>query len=264
MIQLITPNPHIWCAPGWCLQYVRQAFGLPARHPTATSAWEASTSKHRDRKFPAGVWYPIWFSLSNEPAGHVALVAPDGSVFSTSDLSNKPHQHLDISDLMNYYARYGMTLTYLGWTEDVAGYPVISPNGIAAMGTTTPAPVEEIDMAAVDTLMAQLNQMVEWEDGRFQALKGEIQSVAANAHRAAEVAQATEDRGDSAKIALLFQMLSQIAPQFRFFKGPSDDSLYELEGGELRGISLAEWQAKGGTEPAPLAQEDIDKLLPKP
>lgn len=134
MRQIITPNPHIPCQPGWCLQYVRQAFGLPAAYPTATAAWEASASKHRDRNFPAGVWHPVWFSLANEPAGHVALRSPSGTVFSTSDLGSVPHEHLDLSDLMNYYARYDMTLTYLGWTEDVAGYPVLTGGGIAAQG----------------------------------------------------------------------------------------------------------------------------------
>jgi len=152
--QLITPNPHIPCQPGWCLQYVRQAFGLPAAYPTATAAWEASASKHRDRNFPAGAWLPVWFSLANEPAGHVALMAPDGSVFSTSDLGSVPHQHLDLSDLMNYYARYDMTLTYLGWTEDVAGYPVLADGGIAAQGSIQEGDI--LDMANED----QLNRLL--------------------------------------------------------------------------------------------------------
>ena len=142
--QIVTPNPNIPCQPGWCLQYVRQAFGLPARHPTATAAWEASASKHRDRNFPAGVWHPVWFSLANEPAGHVALRAPNGKVYSTSDLGTVPHEHLDLSDLMNYYARYDMTLTYLGWTEDVAGYPVITGGGLAAQGTITESQEERM------------------------------------------------------------------------------------------------------------------------
>ena len=123
--QLINPNPHIPCQPGWCLQYVRQAFGLPAKYPTATAAWNASTSKHRDRNFPAGVWVPVWYALANEPAGHVVLRAPDGSVFSTSDNSNVPHHHPDLGDLERFYARYGMPLTYRGWTEDVASFPVV-------------------------------------------------------------------------------------------------------------------------------------------
>jgi hypothetical protein len=133
MRQLITPTPYIPCQPGWCLQYVRQAFGLPARYATATDAWEASTSKHRDRNFPPGLWVPVWYGLADEPAGHVVLRAPDGSVYSTSDLSTTPHHHPDLADLEDYYAYYGMTLTYRGWTEDVAGYPVLTKETFMAL-----------------------------------------------------------------------------------------------------------------------------------
>lgn len=126
--QLITPNPHIPCLPGWCLQYVRQTFGLPAAYPTATAAWDASDTQHRGRDFPAGLWHPVWYGLGDkEPAGHVVLRAPDGTVFSTSDNSTIPHHHPDLDDLENYYAGWGWPLTYRGWTEDVAGYSVITP-----------------------------------------------------------------------------------------------------------------------------------------
>jgi len=46
---------------------------------------------------------------------------------------------------MNYYARYDMTLTYLGWTEDVAGYPVLTDGGIAAQGSIKEGDI--LDMA---------------------------------------------------------------------------------------------------------------------
>jgi len=163
--QLVTPNPHIPCQPGWCLQYVRQAFGLPARHPTATAAWEASSSKHRDRNFPPGVWHPVWFSLANEPAGHVALRSPNGKVYSTSDLGTVPHEHLDLSDLMNYYARYDMTLTYLGWTEDVAGYPVLTDGGLAAQGTITEG---DFLMALTDAEQKRLLAAADRINGRIK------------------------------------------------------------------------------------------------
>jgi hypothetical protein len=74
-------------------------------------------------------------------------MSPDGSVYSTSDLGNVPHRHPDLTDLHNYYARYGMPLTYLGWTEDVAGYPVIGAGGITAQGAITP---QEDELAAED------------------------------------------------------------------------------------------------------------------
>ena len=166
--QVITPNPHIPCKPGWCLEYVRSAYGLPAAYPTATAAWEASTSKHQDQDFPDDCWVPVWFSLANEPAGHVALRAPDGSVYSTSDLTSIPHQHPNLADLMHYYAYYGMSLTYLGWTEDVAGYPVITNGGIAAQGTITqeddtlaPFTFDDLKRAATEGALAALDFKVD-------------------------------------------------------------------------------------------------------
>lgn len=159
--QTVTPNPNIPCQPGWCLQYVRQAYSLPARYASATEAWNNSPSQHRDRNFPEGVWVPVWFSLANEPAGHVALMAPDGSVYSTSDYANVPHHHLDLSDLMNYYARYDMTLTYLGWSEDVAGYPVITSAGITAQGEIITPQEDELSQVDVERIINEITANVE-------------------------------------------------------------------------------------------------------
>lgn len=153
MDQLITPDPDIYCRPGWCLQYVREAYGLPARHPSATAAWDASESRHRGRDFPPGIWTPVWYGLDTTPLGHVVLLAPDGSVYSTSDLTNTPHHHPDLADLEAYYAYYGMTLTYRGWTEDVAGYPVMTPSPITAHGA-----LQEDDLGQLDTISEEAAQ----------------------------------------------------------------------------------------------------------
>lgn len=127
MKQTITPTPIIPATGGWCLQYVRQAFGLPAKYASATEAWEQSTSKHRDRNFPAGLWVPVWYGIDVEPLGHVVLLAPDGSCYSTSDYSGWPVHHASLEALEEFYAKYGMILQYRGWTEDVASYTVIEP-----------------------------------------------------------------------------------------------------------------------------------------
>jgi hypothetical protein len=156
MRQLITPNPNIPCAPGWCLQYVRQTYNLPARYASATEAWEMSESKHTDRNFPPGVWTPVWYGLDTTPLGHVVLRAPDGSVYSTSDLGTTPHHHPDLADLEAYYAYYKMNLTYRGWTEDVAGYPVMAADTIQAESTTINRPVEEGFLMALSDDQQQL------------------------------------------------------------------------------------------------------------
>lgn len=171
MQQLITPNPDIPCTPGYCLMYVREAAGLPARYASATEAWNNSTSQHPDTDFPPGLWVPVWYGLDREPLGHVVWLAPDGSVYSTSDNSTTPHHHPSLADLEAYYAGWGWPLTYRGWTEDVAGYPVITDGGIAAMGSTT---IQEDDMATPEeyahAVWSYINSEVETRDA-YQILR---------------------------------------------------------------------------------------------
>jgi hypothetical protein len=124
--QLLTPNPDIPCQPGWCLQYVRQTFGtIPPVHGTALQAWDASGTQHADRVYPGGCYVPVFFTLADNAAGHVALLCPDDTVYSTSDLGTTPHHHNSLDDLIAYYAFYGHPLTYLGWTEDLEGVSIV-------------------------------------------------------------------------------------------------------------------------------------------
>lgn len=121
--QLITPNPRIECTPGMCLVYVRETFSIGPKHPSATTGWNASVRKHKDYHFPSDAWVPVWFSLSDNPNGHVALRQPDGSIWSASSpVSTMPVHHTSLEDIQSYY---GGRLTYLGWTEDIEGVPVI-------------------------------------------------------------------------------------------------------------------------------------------
>jgi hypothetical protein len=216
MIQIITPNPNIRCEPGWCLQYVRQSFGLPARYGTATEAWEKSPSQHRDRNFPAGVWVPVWYGLDKEPAGHVVLLAPDGSVYSTSDYSNTAHHHPNLADLENYYARYGMALTYRGWTEDVAGYPVLGSDGINFQSITTTAQ-EWDEMASKEEIKEAFKEVAKegqagrdlawftWRESPLPGWNGDVSAAA----RIAGTDQAVNDiRGQVVGLTELVKQLS--------------------------------------------------------
>lgn len=147
MKQLITPNPNIECYPGWCLMYVRQAFGLDGLYPSARAGWNAAKYKHRDRSFPPGRWVPVWFSLDGNEFWHVALMAPDGAVYSTSDPSNTPHRHPNIDHLLAYYWRLGPT--FLGWTEDIEGVSVVGGDTIN-LSSSIITPQGDDDMAAVE------------------------------------------------------------------------------------------------------------------
>jgi hypothetical protein len=57
-----------------------------------------------------------------------------------------------LAHLLNAYARYN-PLTYLGWTEDVEGTPVVRSGSLAYQGITiTPLKEEEEDMGNVDSI----------------------------------------------------------------------------------------------------------------
>lgn len=132
-IQIHTPNPNIPCRPGWCLEYVDNSFQVPHTFIDARSAWLASASKHQDRNFPQGMWLPVWFMTAIDPHWHVALLAPDSSVYSASDPNTSiPHHHASIDALIQYYAKADQ-LTYLGWTEDVGGTLVVKENTMSAL-----------------------------------------------------------------------------------------------------------------------------------
>mgnify|MGYP000521842670 CR=1 FL=1 len=122
-IQLKQPNPRIACTPGMCLVYAREVFGIPAKYPTALENWKSSTRKHTGQGFPAGVWVPVWFTISDNPAGHVAVRQPDGSIWSASDPNSAmPVHHDSLADIERYY---GGKLTYIGWTEDIEDVEVV-------------------------------------------------------------------------------------------------------------------------------------------
>jgi hypothetical protein len=172
--QLITPNPDVPCRPGWCLEYVRNTFGLPIRYGSAAEAWEKSPSQHPDQNFPDGVDVPVFFAIDTEPNGHIALRMSDGSVYSSSDLGNIPHHHPSIDDLIAYYAYWGkMQLTYLGWSEDVAGFPVVSSESINVDSTAapqTPQPLEGFLMALTDAEQRALYNNIDYiASAKFKA-----------------------------------------------------------------------------------------------
>ena len=127
--QLIVPNPRIQCTPGLCLVFVRETFSIGPKYPTASEAWQASTRKHIDAEFP-DAWVPVWFSLDDEPAGHVALREPDGTIWSSSHPSaTEPVHHESLMDIENYYRG---RLHYLGWTEDIEDVAVVSLGGVVS------------------------------------------------------------------------------------------------------------------------------------
>lgn len=105
---------------GWCLAYVQTAFGSGWAGPNAWDSWVNRTKvKHADRNLPSGVYVPIWFS-GYGGLGHTGIYK-DGKVWSS------PYRHKPYADVLNSIAEveriYGVT--YVGWSEDIAGTRVI-------------------------------------------------------------------------------------------------------------------------------------------
>lgn len=129
--QLKPFNPNINVEAGDCYMYQRMSFGLPAIEPSAWAAWENAKYKHADRNFPSGVSVPIFFDWSGTingvyaRYGHAAVMSADGKVYS-SPLSGAGHAWFNsIDDLIR---AFGGTMTYVGWTEDIANIRVIKEN----------------------------------------------------------------------------------------------------------------------------------------
>lgn len=110
---------------GWCLATVETAFGTARSYPTAWAAWQATTKKHEDRNWPIGVYFPLWFSGWGG-AGHVAFAFINNS--GQMNIWTSPYTHIPY-----FYTGYhdvdvlakGYLVTYVGWSEDLAGSSLI-------------------------------------------------------------------------------------------------------------------------------------------
>lgn len=132
--QIKAPNLGVVGVPGECLVYSREIFNVPAKYPTATSAWANATYKHPGQLPPTNVSTPVWFSLTSTPDGHVAVSVPGKGIYSTTAQGDKIFP--SIQALMNYM---GSGIEYLGWSEDIDGERVVEVVATPAP-TTNPTP----------------------------------------------------------------------------------------------------------------------------
>lgn len=120
---------------GLCLSFADDYFGIPHAEPTATVAWNKTVNKHLDRNFPTDTIVPIWFTFKNKAGGdlgsHIAAHRPDGVIVSSPWESGTTHAELNsIEQLIGIYSDNGKNpMTYLGWSEDIAGVRIIQPQG---------------------------------------------------------------------------------------------------------------------------------------
>lgn len=136
--QLKAPNLSVVGVPEECLVYVREVFGVAAKYPTAIAGWDEAQYKHNNATPPSDVSVPVWFNWSS--FGHVAVSVPGRGFYSTTKEGDKVFGSL--SELESFIG-----CTYLGWSEDVDGVPVVEP-----ASAPTPPTAEYYIVVKGDTL----------------------------------------------------------------------------------------------------------------
>jgi hypothetical protein len=137
--------------PGYCLEAVWQAYKRNGARtsqaaPTAFSGWEGSGGKHHgDRNPPRGV--PVWFGKKpSSAAGDVVISLGGGYVLATDWPRNGVIGVCTIDQRQRQISR-----PYLGWTENILGYPIDFGQSAAGTASTAavqaPAPIEEEEMS---------------------------------------------------------------------------------------------------------------------
>lgn len=140
MEQLITPNYNIGYTGGKCERYSENTTGQSgvwgaAVHPIPsqqiyTGAWDSNygNGNHPGELPPVGFSVPVYFELGSTPAGHVAIILPDGRVASSSQegYHSTPYIYPNLNALIADYAKYNNGCTYLGWSEYIGKIQVVS------------------------------------------------------------------------------------------------------------------------------------------
>lgn len=127
-IQLRDADMNVGYTGGWCLAYVQNAFNTDHPYPSAQDAWNANYRGGNHAKVPPlGITVPVFLSLGNVPAGHVAIRLDDGYVASSTlaGYHPKPYFHPNLDNLISMYGQYNGGANYLGWSEYVGSVKVV-------------------------------------------------------------------------------------------------------------------------------------------
>ena len=149
--------------PYWCLQNVRQGYGIPAKWDYALLDWQNNV-QHKDQNFPAGCSVPVYFNWTGNVGGvtknwgHIAVRLSDGRIWTDGKY------YANVSTLSTNYLRGG---SYLGWGELVNNVRVVT---------------QEVNMA--ETISDDVSRQIGWHylgrngyDGKpnaLQAKQGDI------------------------------------------------------------------------------------------
>lgn len=114
----VTRNP-----PGYCLKWVHNRAGIPAKYLSASEAWRHAAHKHRgDRTPPVGA--AVYWTGGSHGFGHIAISVGHGKVRST-DAGGEGR----VATVPVGWAHRAWGLHYAGWSSSLNGYTIPGVHG---------------------------------------------------------------------------------------------------------------------------------------
>jgi hypothetical protein len=125
---------------GFCLRYVRTAYGVAAKFPSATDAWRNAQQKHpvtRGILVPRGA--PVLWTGGSRGFGHIAIATGNGNCWSTDAGGSGVVAKVNIDDLT---ARFN--IDFEGWIEDINGVKVFDAGKAAPSGQAATVSLRQV------------------------------------------------------------------------------------------------------------------------
>lgn len=156
---------------GWggrCLQFVRTAYAVPARHINARTAWAKAEGRHTSM-VGAYIGAPVFLSHPKSVHGHVALWLGSGNIRTTNSSTNRIH-----TDPIARWQSWGYTVQ--GWTETLNGVrlwtppppPPPRPSGdVTALQRAIRAKADGSWGPDTDKRLSAVREASAWRGGRF-------------------------------------------------------------------------------------------------
>jgi hypothetical protein len=184
--QLRDANWKVPYVGGWCLKYVQDAFGTDHPYASAIDAWNANFGggNHPGELPPQGRTVPVYFSLGDVTAGHVADSLNDGTVASSTQGGSHAQGfiHPNLQNLIDTYAKYNGGCTYLGWSEYVGTVQVVNQNQVITQAPQGGGNVAEKANEDTARILAHGILARNGLAGRADALSGALEADLASNH----------------------------------------------------------------------------------
>ena len=165
--QLVAPRLDVVEQAGWCLRFVQNVYGAPAKYSSAHDAWLATVDKHADGVMPdvsVPVWFDYWATLDssgNKNWGHVVAWVPGSGFLSSPGSGVGSRWFSSIQAIETYFKA-----TLVGWSTDINGITV------ATSGSSQPTKRMEEENMAVIARMEDSGACYLWNmsTGKYQSL----------------------------------------------------------------------------------------------